>query len=128
MIKTIQTTEDYSLERFDLHFYYDQVVKESNGELYQDNGKTPKAFENGVYEIIRFTSELKSNEINISVKSEIGSLNNRIPKEMTLIIHALENSPKKVLVNGKKVAFTYVDNKLSVVSKIEKKDKIKICL
>jgi len=128
MIKTIQTTEDYSLEKFDLHFYYDKEVKESNGELYKDNGKTPNAFENGVYEIIRFTSKLKSNEINISVKSEIGSLNNRTSKEMTVIIHAVEKSPRKVLVNGKKVAFTFSDNKLSVVAKIEKKDKIKICL
>ena len=54
MIETIQNTTKYSLENFNLHFYFDDSVKTSTGKLYNDNGETPQAFEKGQFEILNF--------------------------------------------------------------------------
>ncbi|MEI6865164.1 TIM-barrel domain-containing protein [Flavicella sp.] len=127
-IKTIQTTDDYSLINFDLHFYYDNEIKESKGQLYNDNGKTPKAYEKGAYELFHFKSDIKRKTIKISIKSEIGILNDRTSKNVHLIVHNISKVPTKVLVNGKASSFEYTDGLLKVKLTVTKQEKIKICL
>jgi alpha-glucosidase (family GH31 glycosyl hydrolase) len=127
-IKTIQTTDQYSLSDFELHFYYDKTIKESTGELYNDDGITPNAYEKGVYELLRFKNETNRKTIQISILSELGQFYKSSAKNIVLSIHALSTRPKKVLVNGKTIKFEYIDGVLNLKLTVTKQEKIKICL
>ena len=95
-IKSIQNTNQYSLKSFDLHLYFDASVKESKGKLYNDDGKTPQAFEKGDYEIFNFESAYKNNTLTIEVESEIGNKAQFSAKEIDLIIHNISKKPRNI--------------------------------
>ena len=125
-IKTIQSTDLYSLDNFDLHFYFDKTVKESSGELYNDDGSTPLAYEKGIYELLHFTSKVKKKEIIISIESEVGDIYTSTLKEIRLLVHGLATQPKKVMLNGKLIDFKFSKNNLVIKFSNAKADKIKI--
>ncbi|KAF2514823.1 DUF4968 domain-containing protein [Flavobacterium salilacus subsp. salilacus] len=68
----IQSTEEYSSSKIGVAYYYDADSKESAGTLYEDDGKTPDAYEKGEYEILHFKSEAKRNKVFITIESEVG--------------------------------------------------------
>ena len=96
MIQSIQNTTQYNLNTFDLHFYFDETVKESEDMLYNDDGETPNAFEKGLYEIMTFESEFENNKLCIEIESELGENYQFSSKEINLIIHNISNKPRKV--------------------------------
>ncbi|HTO35228.1 MAG TPA: TIM-barrel domain-containing protein [Flavobacterium sp.] len=104
MIKTIQNTTQYSLENFDLHFYFDETITASEGKIYNDNGTTPDAYQKGEYEILHFGSNLKNKVLTVKLSSEIGENYTETDKKLVLHLHNLQ--PKKVFVDGKLISET----------------------
>jgi alpha-glucosidase (family GH31 glycosyl hydrolase) len=98
MIKSIQNTSQYSLENFDLHFYFDENVSTSSGKLYNDDGTTPNAFEKGLYEKLNFTSSNNSKTLTMKLSTEIGQKFVSTDKNVMLKIHNIK--AKKILING----------------------------
>ncbi|NLP56825.1 TIM-barrel domain-containing protein [Lutibacter sp. B1] len=96
IIQPIQTTEEYSLKSFDVHFYFDDEINKSNDYLYNDDGKTPNAFEKGMYEIINFSSKQKGNCLKISISDQLGKNFIFSEKKINVIIHNITEKPKKV--------------------------------
>ena len=96
MIKPIQNSTLYNLKSFDLHFYFDETVKESEDKLYNDDGETPNSFENGNYEMLHFESEYKKKCLAIEIETELGDSFQFSSKEITLIIHNISKKPKRV--------------------------------
>ncbi|HQA73457.1 TIM-barrel domain-containing protein [Flavobacterium sp.] len=102
-IKTIQNTTAYSLNSFDLHFYYDETVAQSSGKLYNDDGATPDAFGKSAYELMTFTSNSSSKNIILKLAVEIGKKYLATDKTVTLTIHNC--NAKSVTIDGKNVIF-----------------------
>ena len=96
MIATIQTTDAFNLNNFKLHFYFDETVKNSQDKLYFDDGKTPSAFEKGLFEMLHFESTYKKNCLTVAIEQEIGNNYQFTAKEIELIIHNVVKKPKKV--------------------------------
>ncbi len=111
MIKTIQNSTKYTLDNFDLHFYYDAKTTKSTSQLYSDNGLTPNAFEKGEYEILNFNSIKNSKAVVIKLKSEIGKNFQSSDKNINVIIHNIK--AKTISVDGKPVVFK--TNKTTVI-------------
>ena len=97
-IKTIQNTSEYSLDTFDLHYYFDATMPSSFGKLYNDDGTTPNAFEKGEYELLTFNSHNANNVLKINFSNEVGKKFISKPKNINLIIHNIH--AKKIFVNG----------------------------
>jgi oligosaccharide 4-alpha-D-glucosyltransferase len=112
MIKTIQNSTSYSLENFDLHYYFDSSVKNSNGTLYNDNGETPNAFEKGEYELLKFNSSLTNNQVTIQLSTEVGKKFISSDKNINLIIHNI--NPKRIFVNGNEIVYKRFSNPLEI--------------
>jgi len=112
MIRSIQNTTQYNLNSFDLHFYFDENVSESDDKLYNDDGETPNAFEKGMYEIMTFESEFKKNCLTIEIETELGNNFKFSSKEINLIIHNISKKPKKV--KGYKFAWNPENNTLVI--------------
>jgi len=132
MINVIQSTEAYSLSEFDLHFYYDISILKSEGQLYNDDGSTPKAFEKGKYELLSFTSSVTEKKIVCEVATETGAEFISEEKEINYKIHGVLSKPKKVKVGMRKVPYNW-DSKTNILSvktllKANKKNKLLILL
>ena len=103
MIKTIQNTSKYSLENFDLHYYFDAKTTQSSGKLYNDDGITANDFEKGTYELLNFNGNFNGKVLVIQLDSEIGKNFQSSDKNVSLIIH--NQKAKSITVDGKTVDF-----------------------
>ncbi|QBN18927.1 glycoside hydrolase family 31 protein [Flavobacterium nackdongense] len=112
MIKTIQNTSKYSLDNFDLHYYFDAKTAQSSGKLYNDDGTTANAFEKGAFEILNFNSNTNGKTVVIKLSSEIGKNFQYSDKNVSLIVHNIK--AKSVNLNGKTIAFNTVKNKIEI--------------
>ncbi len=111
MINTIQTTEEYTTKNVDLHYYYDAAVTNSSGRLYDDNGKSPLAFENAKYELLKFESKLESDNVAITLSSEKGTAYTSDKREMVLVLHNFEKSPSTIMVDNAPAKFEWDDER-----------------
>ena len=107
MAKLVQTTDDYSLQNFDLHYYHHESVPESYGKIYNDDGLTKNAFEKGEYEILLSKSEACKKNLEIEFKAKIGANYTSEEKQINLIIHNIDKAPKRIKLNHKKLDFNY---------------------
>lgn len=119
-IQSIQNTGLYHLKSFELHFYFDETVKESEGHLYNDDGETPNAFEKGRYEMLTFESEFKNNKLQIEIEQKLGTDFEFSSKEIKLIVHNISSKPKKV--KGHNFEWNKENNNLTVLISLKNSD------
>lgn len=112
MIETIQNTTKYSLENFNLHFYFDETVKTSTGKLYNDNGETPQAFEKGQFEILNFKGNSNGKELTIKLSTTVGKNYTATDKNVTVMVHNIK--AKRIFVNGQETVFKTTNETLSI--------------
>ncbi|WP_333877800.1 TIM-barrel domain-containing protein [Flavobacterium sp.] len=112
MIETIQNTTKYSLNKFNLHFYFDATGKTSTGKVYHDNGETPQAFEKGQYELLYFNSNNNGKELMLKFTSTVGKNYSATDKNVTVLVHNI--NAKRVFVNGQEAIFKTTDETLSL--------------
>ncbi|WP_372800828.1 DUF5110 domain-containing protein, partial [Lutibacter sp.] len=96
IINQIQHTQQYNLNSFNLHFYFDKEVTKSESNLYNDDGETPNAYEKEMYEMFHFKSNYKKGNLTIKIKQERGVNYQFTKKKITLIVHHVSKKPKKV--------------------------------
>ena len=107
MAPDMQNTREYSSARLHLHYYHDQSVKAAKGKLYDDDGATPDAYEKGKFEIVHFASRYQDKVLALSVTSEMGSDQRQQDRTLDMVVHNVAAKPKRVLVDGKPVAFEW---------------------
>jgi alpha-glucosidase (family GH31 glycosyl hydrolase) len=103
MAELVQSTANYNLENFDLHYYHDNSVEESEGFIYNDDGYTMNAFEKGMYEKLFFEAEIEGSWLEIDFEAETGANYKTKNKQINLIVHNISWLPKTIKVDGKKV-------------------------
>ncbi len=117
MVQPVQTTDDYTTKELIIHYYHDQQVATSSGKLYDDDGKTPNAYENGKYELLKFDSTASSEELSIHFSSEKGTDYVSSTRNITLVIHNIDSAPKSVAIDGSDLQFDWSEeyNTLKVI-------------
>ena len=126
----VQTTMNYSGNDWNVHYYYDESVKESERVYYNDDGKLAGAYEKGAYELIEFEAETERKWLEIDFEAEQGSNWTATTKNINLILHNIEWIPKRIKVNGKSISVNRNGGKLTipVVWNTHKEMKIKVSL
>ena len=112
MIETIQNTSQYSLDNFNLHYYFDASVANSSGKLYNDDGTTPNAFEKGQYEILNFTSNNNGKSLVIKLAATAGKNYTSTDKNVAVLIHNIK--AKRIFVNGQEQIYKTFHEPLQV--------------
>jgi alpha-glucosidase (family GH31 glycosyl hydrolase) len=118
MIKTIQNTTEYSLANFDLHYYFDAKTTKSGGGLYNDDGLSPNAFNNGKSELISFESAHNQKKLVIKIKASAGQNFISTDKTATVILHNCK--AKAIEIDGKIVKFSVNKNTTTFLASIKK--------
>lgn len=110
MIDNIQSTQDYDASKLTLHYYADKSVPTANYEMYEDDGKTYQAIEKGLFELLHFTAKNNSQQEQLSISLNRtgkgkgkGYKSMPMTRLMTLVIHNIEQAPKKVNLNNKEI-------------------------
>ncbi|WP_299396608.1 TIM-barrel domain-containing protein [uncultured Gelidibacter sp.] len=119
MAKPMQSTKDYDGNKFELHYYYDASVEDSKGQLYNDDGVTANAYENGNYELLNFESELCKIKLEFEFKAEIGSVYKAQSKQIDLVVHHITAKPKWIKLKRQKIAFDYNEDNNTVTIPLE---------
>jgi alpha-glucosidase/oligosaccharide 4-alpha-D-glucosyltransferase len=107
LAEKMKATEDYGTANIDIHFYYNETLNNSSGQLYEDDGITPNNFETKRYRLIsmNFQKNESSRKIQFNIVNDGIEINPT--KSYNLIIHGVKKAPKKVLFDKKKRKFTY---------------------
>ncbi|MBV8667473.1 MAG: DUF5110 domain-containing protein, partial [Burkholderiaceae bacterium] len=111
MALPMQNTDAYSTKRIELHYWHDATVSAGSGKLYDDDGKTPNAFEKGKYEELHFSSRYNSGndggKLVLTLASERGPKQAAMARNVELIVHQVDAKPKQVAVGGRAVPFSW---------------------
>jgi len=100
MMPEAKSTADYSLNRFELHYFADTTLKTSRYSLYNDDGKTPYAYEKGSYEIAEFTAAESDLSLKISYsKTRAGGTFEKSSHDIMLIVHNIKEKPAGIRIN-----------------------------
>ncbi len=107
MIDPIQSTDNYELDAFQLHYYFDQEVKHTLRHIYNDNGLLANAYENGHYELLKVNAKHNSKHIQIDLSATNGAQFQANKKDIELVLYNLNSPPKRVVYNTKKINYQY---------------------
>src|SRR5690606_35769669 len=107
LAELVQTTDHYSLDKFELHFYFDPSVTSSTGKIYNDDGMTPEAYEKVMYELLCFGSKLQEKRLSISLENKKGTQTKAVNRSVRLVVHNIISKPKNISINGKKQRFDW---------------------
>ncbi|EKU81930.1 hypothetical protein HMPREF9710_02884 [Massilia timonae CCUG 45783] len=111
MAKVVQTTRDYTGREIDLHYYHDASVSASSGKLYDDDGETAGAYQQGKYEIVRFDSKYTEmsagKRLEIGFKTETGKAMQAKERAFALKVQNVRAKPRGVTVDGRAARFVF---------------------
>ncbi len=106
MIDDIQSTKYYDSSKLTIHYYADNLVESAYYEMYEDDGETYQAKQQGLFELLTFTASQKKSHIKINLKRSEQTKNYaRKPSSrlIKLVIHHWKNQPEKVMIANKMV-------------------------
>ncbi|UVW27294.1 TIM-barrel domain-containing protein [Massilia sp. H6] len=109
MAKVVQSTRDYSTRQLDLHYYHDASVASAQGNMYDDDGESANAFEQGKYEIVRFASSHANGKLEVQLRTETGKAQAPAERGFSLKVHNVAVKPRAVTVDGQAVKFVWND-------------------
>ena len=109
LVETVQTTDQYSLSRFDLHYYHDPKLSSSKRTFYNDNGETNRAYETEQFELLEFEFSKNWKYSKFTFEAKVGENYASGIKFINLIIHQWEDKPSRITVNGQKISNTSYD-------------------
>lgn len=105
MVKPMQSTDYYTTKELFIHYYFDKTIKSSSGKMYDDDGKTPNAYEKDEFELLSFESSLENKDLKLSFSREQGKARKGIQKtrNIQLIVHNIIQKPQSVIIGDQKV-------------------------
>lgn len=101
MIDDIQSTKEYDHSKLNVHYYADNSVKYSEGKMYEDDGEIFQANAQGLFELLLFKAKHDNEKLSIDLSrgdTHYASMPEK--RQMTLVIHHLQNNPSKVLIGS----------------------------
>jgi oligosaccharide 4-alpha-D-glucosyltransferase len=102
MIEPIQSTDDYSSDYLTIHFYHDPNTPVSDFVMYEDDGKTKYAYENGLYELLKIKAMHFDDFLLFSFNRETHENYERMPgnRIIDLVIFGIEKTPETIRVDN----------------------------
>ncbi|MFA9216688.1 MAG: TIM-barrel domain-containing protein [Sphingomonadaceae bacterium] len=107
LAKVVQTTRDYSTKNIELHYYHDASAKAGSGKLYDDDGETAQAYEQGKYELLHFSSKLQGRSLTLALRSETGQQYTRPQRSVELTVHNVGAKPAALTLDGQALPYAW---------------------
>ncbi|MDO6719440.1 glycoside hydrolase family 31 protein [Psychrosphaera sp. 1_MG-2023] len=110
-VELIQTTKDYSSDALQLDYYFHPSVTTSQAKMYEDDGLSANAIATKQFELLQFSARIENlDKTPISASTltftlaksndGLGYKGAPMSREVTLVIHNWQTTPKQVEING----------------------------
>jgi alpha-glucosidase (family GH31 glycosyl hydrolase) len=128
MTEVVQHSKAYSGNNLILHYYADASVDHSRSKMYNDDGLSRGAHENGKYELLTFKANQNRDGLHFRLQAEIGKNYSPSEKRIKLVIHNLREHPQKVRADESTISGSWNKdhNRLTIPIDWNTKEKIKI--
>lgn len=102
----VKSTDDYSTQELEMHYYADKSVSQSSYQMYTDDGKLRGSWEKGLFQLTRFSVKNSSKQLKVDISNSIGVYED-MPhrREITMVVHNISGRPKQVLSEGNELKF-----------------------
>lgn len=107
MVKGVKSTDNYHLDSFQLHYYYDDKKNKTKRLIYNDNGLLSNAYEKGYYELLEVSANHNSKQIKIEFNTSNGINYKFNTKQIEIVIYNLKKEPNDVFFNSKEISHHY---------------------
>ena len=105
MVAPFAHTEQYTTERLELHYYADASVSSASGRMYDDDGHSRLAPDNGHNEVLEFSARQQDGGLTIELKREGGDYAGKpAVRQMELVVHGWKSAPQALSVDQQAVA------------------------
>ena len=117
MVEAFKTTRDYSSENLTLHYYADDSVSQSSGQMYEDDGHSFGSIEKGNFELLRFASLQEKSKLLLSLsRDSLGYPGMPQSRSVTIVVHNWTDEPDNLSFDGTELAAFDTAEQLSAVS------------
>ena len=107
MVEPVQSTDDYTTENLNLHYYADPSIRSASGVMYDDDGVDPNAIKNNTFEKLTFhaqqNTQQKENQLNIRLQRQGQYQNMPASRTLTLLVHNWSQTANIISINHKSV-------------------------
>ncbi|MFT5675269.1 MAG: oligosaccharide 4-alpha-D-glucosyltransferase [Paraglaciecola sp.] len=98
MVAPFQSTDYYSTEHLELHYYADASVKQATGLMYDDDGANPNAIKTKEFETLSFSAEQKRNKLQINLARKGNYQGMPSERKINMVVHHWLKQPKRIQV------------------------------
>lgn len=106
-VEPVQSTRDYSLAKLAVHYYHHPAVRSGKGKIYDDDGKTPDAYQRGQYQLLHFASSVAGDTLAIDLSDETGKHYTPAPRDVRFVIHNIGARPAGASLDGRPLPFEW---------------------
>ena len=113
MAAPMANTDAYNPGQLTLHYYHDNTVASGTGQMYEDDGHDPRALLKKRYQLLQFDAHNRRNRLDITVARSGNYDGVPAQREVTLVVHHLRKTPRKLTVDGESVKFEFAGQTLT---------------
>lgn len=118
MINDIQTSKEYSTRNLTLHYYADESVLQSEGEMFEDDGESFDSLTKQNFDLLQFRAKRSDSQLTVEFNRK-GKSYKAAPhaRNINLVIHNWPEAPNSVLLGDKPVKSSHIkyDQKRNVL-------------
>ncbi|QJE02215.1 DUF4968 domain-containing protein [Massilia forsythiae] len=107
LAKVVHSTSEYDGRELELHYWHDASVNEASGKLYDDDGHSAHAFEDGNYQLVRFSGKTRDGRLEIGLLPQAGARAAVVERRFALKVHNVGARPRAVEAGGQALPFTW---------------------
>lgn len=100
MIPEVQTLDSFPGDQLILNYYHDETISTANDGIYEDDGKTPNAFEKGEYEWMEVNVSNEDKSLTATITRSRTYPGNGDETHVVLKIHNWGSTSSEVSING----------------------------
>lgn len=122
MSKPLMTTDDFSEEKLEVHFFFDNDEDSSQDIVYLDDGVTAKAYQKGLFEILIFSSQKNEGVLTIDIEKQLGSAKKKSKiEDIELHVRNLFFRPGEVKIGSQLIKSNYKEQEKELIVTIPMK-------
>lgn len=100
-VPAVASTDHYRSDNLEVHYYADASVTEAQGEVYEDDGKSPDSLERGRYDLLQLKAQQSETALSFNL-SRSGKGYSAMPERRatSLVVHNASERYTQVTING----------------------------
>jgi len=102
-VEVTQSSDDYSSENLELHYWHDDSIGHARGKMFEDDGTTRQAHESGQFEQLDFAAGFDNGQLAFHLSRSGAYPGMPESRRLDLVIHHAPENLESVVVDGQRI-------------------------